>query len=232
MIKNLIVAASLALAVVGLGACSGAPSSGLQASAQHAQGTVDCKKTEQKGCLEFDILNLRAPENFNVQKDGKPWGPTYYKKLIDGKLQPAAPRTVVVYVWDVDSTPTSMMAEYRTAQDYVQKVNENRNKKLTTQLTPLSVTEIPPTSGPTFGTEYNIGQPKRAFRVTIPHGVSALQMPRGMFGKNSYVLICPEQSDGTTVYPDRITRKDGYWLTPKDIHAPGDYIVVPLLFKS
>jgi len=217
----------LALSACGMPQGAGGP--------QTAASSAPCVKTEQRGCLELDLLNLQAQPNLNVAAMPNR-GQALYDMYVNGMAQAGKPRSFRVFAWNVNDVPVSAMAEYRLGADYPSAVKQNRAVRRTTMLTPLPVTPASMQGAPAFDPRYNIGPPQKAFRAFAPHGGVGLQFPKAMLRPNTYLLICAENAEGEGVYPNRLNGAlDGFWLTPEimpKLISDYDFYIIPFTFKD
>lgn len=202
-----------------------------------AQAHMVCERTEQKGCIEFDILNLRYNPKSIFQKGlDKPstseaerrrraleLGPELYKAYKAGYEQASQPRDFLIFMWNTASVPLSHMRAYQL--DGFE----------------LSFAPFSEMTGavamPVFEPLFGLGKPDRVFRIRAdgkkPIG-AAFQVPWSMIGEGTYILVCTE--DDLAVHPNRITAKEGFWLTPEYLNAVKarrwDYILMPFISKD
>ncbi len=201
----------------------------------HGEGCgneIECRRSEQDGCIEFDLQNLRwdsnnpllagldrpATTDAETRRRVTTLGEQLFGAFMEGDLQAAPEQVFYVYMWNVGDTPAENMGMY-----------ELLTRQSTTSAW-MEVEEVPPTTGPAETAEYDLGPPQRAFRVTARGGVVAFQVPWSMIGDTTYVLICPEAE---TIYPNRTTDSEGIWFTPEYLrdmrNADWDYVLVPFL---
>jgi hypothetical protein len=124
----------------------------------------DCNRTEQLGCLEIDILNFRySPPVADLAVADQ--GQSMYYRYKDGGAGSAGRNCYWIYFWNAREVSANDMSEYHI----VGRDGRNPHRK--------NVTEVDPTSGPSFNTVYDIGDPERAFRVCGDAAVMAFQFP-------------------------------------------------------
>lgn len=163
-------------------------------SSAHAQG---CKTFEQADCFRIDIPSVLDGPGVVMEQDGKPSGPKNVQAVKDGAVQPAGKRSFTILVWGMKQENASVLAQYSGGAS-------------------ANVPEIAPTMAPAFDPVHKpVGTP-RAFRVTADSSMVHFQMPWSVISNETTVLIC---ADGATVYPNRVTAKNGLWLMPADFNG-------------
>lgn len=198
----------LIVATMGAG-CTTAPQSPKEA------GTI-CEKTEQLGCIEIDVLNLawdsvspmlkgldKPPASITERyRRATKLGPELYRGFKDGTVKASRERSFLVFLWNTKGFDEQRMASY--SLDY---------PTLTKGKVEEVFDAVPPVSDPVS----HLGTP-RVFRIhargKVPVG-AALQIPWSVVTERTYVLVCSE--DRLAVYPNRITAKDGLWISPDSL---------------
>lgn len=196
---------------------------------------VKCTVTEQVGCLELDVLNVLWDNELMAGLD-KPYpseeeryrrvtelGPAFYRCFKAGECRAAKERSFVILMWNVDtSVSNDHLASYQL---------DGRT------LTKVGVEDAWGITPPVFDPVSDLGKPQRVYRVKA-RGMSpigtALQIPWSMITEKTYILICAE--DDLTVYPNRITAKEGLWIPPeylKGVIKQGrDGLIIPIISKK
>lgn len=195
-------------------------SQGSDASApQHAANVVKCEQPQQPGCWELRALNFHyAPAHPLMKGVDKParseqerqervqfLGPQLWEEFRAGKVQSSAPRSFVIFMWNVKDVPSSHLQAYRVnGMNVMEKVPFSEIKD--------------PKSYPVFDPSFDLGKPQKIFRVKAegqsPVGAS-LQIPWAMVTDKTYFLICTE--DKLTVYPNKVTANEGLWVAPQSL---------------
>jgi len=179
--------------------------------------SVDCEAQQQAGCWELRTLSfgwdaknsalsgLNRPYATQAERQDRAQflGPRLWEEYRAGKVKAAAPRSYLIYMWNVNEVPTSNLSAYR--------VNSPQHR-----VAKAPVEEVLNASAPVFDPATNLGKPARVFRVrtsgTDAVGAS-VQVPWVMMTDKTYLLFCPEGTP--VVYPPG---KDvGLWITPESI---------------
>ncbi len=195
---------------------------------------MKCEQTEQEGCFEIDILNVRWDHKFPFVKevdasiaskaDRSKLGKELYEAYKAKRVQASVPRTFTIFMWQVNDVPTSHLMAYQLDGKVLTKVSVVEG---TGGLRP-----------PNFDAPFaDIGKPNKIFQVKTdgksPIG-AALQFPWSMVTSKTYILVCSE--DRLTVYPNRVTAEEGLWLTPKALNDARDkgfeYMLLPFISKD
>lgn len=199
---------------------------------------MKCEKTEQKGCLEIDILNAKWDETHPAMKDlDSPvasqderyrrvttLGGVVWKEFKAGKVRASGPRTFLVYMWNID---TKVSADHMSAYKQVGPTPSGLSKVALVDVTGKAPNpKVDPVS--------NLGLPAMVVQVKADDIGAALQFPWGMVTATTYILVCAE--DRLSVYPNRITATEGLGLTPEYLNAAKgkawNYMLVPFLSKD
>jgi hypothetical protein len=153
----------------------------------------DCRQFTQVDCLRFDVPSARAGGNIPPGANGQPGGPQTMAALRDGTVQAAGRRSVVFLVWGLGNVPASALGAYQHRLPHTDVQN-------------VRVEEIAASMAPAFDPASAPPGPARAFRVTFSGGMVSFQLPRSAVGEGAVMILCP---DGPSVYPDRVTVREG-----------------------
>jgi len=149
--------------------------------------------------------------------------PRLYKGFKAGAVKTASPKNVTIYMWNINKTPIDQIGEIRYAATKPYKM---RGKFFEAQ--PVS-----PVLGAVFDPARDLGEPSKAFSISLPGFASVLGIPWNMIGEDTYILVCPQSED--TVVPNWITAKNGYWITPEFLNEVRrrnmDYILMAMLSR-
>jgi predicted small secreted protein len=179
--------------------------------------SVDCEAQQQTGCWELRVLSFgwdaknsalagldRPYANQAERQDrAQHLGPRLWEEYRAGRVKAAAPKSYLVYMWNVNEVPTSNLSAYRV----------NTPKHTVVKTTVEEVTNAP---APVFDPATNLGKPARVFRVrtTGADAVGAsVQVPWDMPTDTTYLLFCAEGT--SVVYPPG--KNVGLWITPESI---------------
>ncbi|MCH7529930.1 hypothetical protein IIB50_02320 [Patescibacteria group bacterium] len=188
--------------------------------------SVACTRTEQKGCIEIDLLIVNYDSNIpqlqrliTGKSEGADEAMEIYSMVKRNKVKlykSCVP--VIMYFWNVDiSVPYSKMTEYNSS---VRAVPVKR----------ASGVPIP---------DSKLGNPDEIFEVTVCNGMGALQVPWDYITDETYTLICPLEN--TTRYPNRIAGSTkGLHLTTRwweyasngwkpDSRAAHEFVLIPIV---
>jgi hypothetical protein len=205
-----------------------------------AQAVTDCEKSEQTGCIELDILNLKWDQNHpemvglrehhGDDQDERyrrvtELGPLFYQEYKKKRVQSAGSRTFRVFIWDpVEEIDVDRISSYRLHKNGRLTRNE-RTTELDQDVFQARFTDP----------MYDLGPPDRTFELMTDGPGAAIQFPWEVIGPSTYVLICT--FDEETVYPNRIDGRDeGLWITPEYFESARqrgwEYMLLPFLSLS
>jgi hypothetical protein len=193
---------------------------------------IECRRDEQKGCLSIQVLNFlweednplmtglnRLPTSKERYDRVVKTAPRLYKGFKSGTVQAASPMSVTIYLWNINEAG-NQVGEIRYA---AMKPHNMRGKY-------FKAKTVSPKLGAIFDPVNGLDDPDVAFGMKLDGFASVLGVPWDMIGNNTYILICPV---GQTVVPNRITAKNGYWITPEFLDwmkkNDKDYVLTALL---
>lgn len=184
-----------------------------------------CQTQQQTGCVELRVLNIKwDPIEPLLQGLDRPYrdqaerqdrmqslAPRLWEEgFRKDKLVASKPRRFIIFFWNVENVSEGAMSAWQ--------VNGDKTKEFKHSVSKSSFTEVKDGSYPTFDPVHDLGKPQKVYRIEAsgPEAIGAsLQIPWGMVGSRTYVLICSE--DKSTVYPNKITANEGLWFTPETL---------------
>lgn len=149
---------------------------------------VKCSRTEQRGCIEIDLLIVRYDDSVppisrlvSGNSDGIDEAMEIYSMVKKNEVklyESCVP--VIIYFWNVNTNvPQSKMAEYDSS----------------IRPSPVKLAFNVPIP------DSELGNPDEIFKVTVCGGMGALQIPWNYITERTYTLICPLED--ATMYPNR-----------------------------